>query len=87
VSDKPFDGDFAGNYENLAGHATVNLDFSYQIERFRVSARVNNLLDAHYSEAGVIAFDFRQAFPSPQVETWYPSPGRNFMLAVRYNYQ
>lgn len=87
VSDRVFGGDFANAFSSLPGHAVGNLNLSYNVEQFTVSLRVNNLLNNKYSDSGNIAFDFRVPFPSPQVETFFPAPGRNIMLSVQYNYQ
>jgi len=87
VSDRVYGGDFANDFTTLPGHIIGNANVSYHYAGFTLSLRVNNLLDQYYSDAGNIAFDFRQPFPSPRVETFFPAPGRNVMLSLQYNYQ
>ena len=87
VSDRVFGGDFANAFSELPGHIVSNLNLSYAVDAFTVSLRVNNLFGKKYSDAGNIAYDFRMPFPSPQVESYFPAPGRNLMLSVQYSYQ
>jgi len=87
VSDRLFGGDFDHAFTALPGYMVGNLNLSYQHEQFRLSLRLNNLLDKQYSDAGNIGFDFRQPFPSPQRETYFPAPGRNLMLSLQYSYK
>jgi len=87
VSDRVFGGDFANAFAELPGHVVGNLNLAYDYRQFRLSVRVNNLLDKGYSDSGNIGFDFRVPFPSPQAETYFPAPGRNLMLSVQYSYQ
>ena len=87
LSDRQFGGDFAERFDGLPGYTIINLSSAYEIDRFKVSFRINNLLGKKYSDSGAIAFDFRQPFPSPQVETFYPAPGRNFSVSLQYKYQ
>jgi len=87
VSDRVLGGDFTNTFAALPGHVIGNVAISYQHDQFSMSLRVNNLLNKQYSDAGNIGFDFRQPFPSPQRETYFPMPGRNLMLSVQYNYR
>ncbi len=87
VSDRVFGGDFANAFSALPGHVIGNLNLSYNYEQFTWSLRLNNLLDKKYSDSGNLGFDFRVPFPfTPQVETFFPAPGRNFMLSLQYSY-
>ena len=87
LSDRQFGGDFSESFNGLPGYTILNWNNTITVDNFRLSFRINNLLDTKYSDSGIIAFDFRNPFPSPQVETFYPSPGRNYMLSLQYNYQ
>jgi iron complex outermembrane receptor protein len=86
-SDRQFGGDFSESFNGLPGYTVFNWNNTITVDDFNVSFRINNLLDTKYSDSGIIAFDFRKPFSSPQVETYYPSPGRNYMLSIQYNYQ
>jgi iron complex outermembrane recepter protein len=86
TTDRVFAGDFANVFPALPGYVLSNLNLSYRRDTFSVAFRINNLLDKEYSDSGSIGFDFRQPFPSPQAETFFPAPERNFMLTVSYDY-
>jgi len=86
VSDRVFGGDFINAYKKLQGYAVANAHVSYEYQHYTLSLRVNNLFDHDYSDSGNIGFDFRDPF-FPQVATYFPAPGRNFMLSVKYHYQ
>ncbi|MGY8815268.1 MAG: TonB-dependent receptor [Gammaproteobacteria bacterium] len=87
LSDRQFGGDFSESFNGLPGYTVLNWNNTISVDNINLSFRINNLLDTRYSDSGIIAFDFRKPFPSPQVETYYPSPGRNYMLSIQYNYQ
>jgi iron complex outermembrane receptor protein len=81
---RAFAGDFNNTLGSLAGYVTTNLVLSRNTGAWQFSARVNNLFDADYSEYGA------QGFPPPTfapAQTFYPSPGINGLLTVRYVYQ
>ncbi|NNE38135.1 MAG: TonB-dependent receptor plug domain-containing protein [Gammaproteobacteria bacterium] len=80
-----FDGDYANEFEQLPGYATFNVNTWHRIGNIQMSLKVNNIFDRHYSDSGIIGFDFRQPFPSPLAETYYPAPGINFMLSLSYS--
>jgi len=85
VSDRVLGGDFANTFSELPGHVVSNLNVAYRMDQFTLALRVNNLFARQYSDAANTGFDFRQSFA--EVETWYPSPGRNFMLSLHYDYR
>ncbi len=81
-----FDGDYANDFNVLSAYSVININFRYRVNKVGLSLQANNFLNNRYSDAGVIGFDFRQAFPSPLSETFYPAPGRHFMLSLNYEY-
>ncbi len=87
TSDRVLGGDFANQFDRLPGYVVSNLNLSWQLSPFTVALRVNNLTDKHYSDSANTGFDFRKPFPSPEVETYFPSPGTNFRLTVKYDFQ
>ena len=87
IGERQFGGDFADNFSGLPGYSVININTIYMYDKFKISFRINNLLNKNYSDSGVVGFDFRKPFPSPQVETFYPAPKRNYMLTLQYNYQ
>ena len=83
VSDRVFSGDFNKSLGELPGHGVVNLATTVNFQGWTLSARVNNLLDNEYSDFGARAFDPMTFAP---VESFFPSPERNFWLTLRYDY-
>lgn len=78
---RSFDGDFDNTLGKLSGYAVTNLALGKDWNHFRVSARVNNVLGREYSEYGSSGYDATFT----EVETFYPSPGRNYWLSVAYS--
>lgn len=76
-----FDGDFDNSLGKLPGYSVTNLALGKDWDHFRVSARLNNVLGRAYSEYGSAGFD--ASFN--EVETFFPSPGRNFWLSLAYS--
>ncbi|MGH8461475.1 MAG: TonB-dependent receptor [Stenotrophobium sp.] len=78
-----FSGDFSNSLGKLPGYAVVNLALNNEFSaHWRASFRLNNLLNHQYSEYG------SAASPPPSfttVESFFPSPGRNFWLSVGYS--
>lgn len=79
TSNRVFGGDFNNNLSKLGGYTTTNLALSRNTGTWQFTARVNNLLDAEYSEYGA-------AGGFPAAGTYFPSPGINGLLTVRYVY-
>ncbi len=86
LSERKFEGDFANAFSSLPGYIVSNMNLAYQHKNFIASFRINNLFDKKYSDAGQIGFDFRQPFPAPRVETFFPAPERNYFFSLSYNY-
>lgn len=80
-----FDGDYINEFGRLPGYGMVNMNAWRRIGKLQISLKINNLLNKLYSDSGTVGFDFRQAFPSPLAETYYPAPGRNLMLTLSYS--
>ena len=60
-------------------YIVVNARLQYQYKKFTAFLDVNNIFDEEYSEFGVLA-----SFPAEPA--YYPSPGTNFYLGVRFDY-
>ena len=86
ISSRILAGDFNNEFSALPGYVVADLNLAYQQEKFKIAFHINNLLDREYSDSGSIGFDFRQGFPSPRVETYFPSPERHFFITFSYNY-
>ena len=82
VDDQVFGGDFANELETLDAYEVVNAHVSYEHKNWMLGFRVNNLLDAEYSEVGN---KFISSFGPPQVSepSYFPSPERNFWLSAK----
>ncbi len=84
VSERVFSGDFDKVLGELPGYGVVNLLSEVRRGGWTFSVRVNNLLDNEYSDSGARSFDPITFAP---VESFFPSPERNFWLSVRYDYE
>ncbi len=81
ISDRVFSGDFDNELGTLPGYSVVNLNTDYRYENWTFEARINNLLDKKYSDYGARASD-----AGTPVESFYPSPERNFRINVRLDF-
>ncbi len=84
VSERVFSGDFDKVLGELPGYGVVNLLSEVRRGGWTFAVRVNNLLDNEYSDSGARSFDPITFAP---VESFFPSPERNFWLSVRYDYE
>ncbi len=84
VSERVFSGDFDKVLGALPGYGVVNLLSEVRRGGWTFAVRVNNLLDNEYSDSGARSFDPITFAP---VESFFPSPERNFWLSVRYDYE
>ncbi len=84
VSERVFSGDFDKVLGALPGYGVVNLLSEVRRGGWTFAVRVNNLLDNEYSDSGARSFDPMTFTP---VESFFPSPERNFWLSVRYDYE
>ena len=86
VSEQTFGGDFANQLGKLDSYNVVNMSAKYDVKRFELNFRINNLLNEKYSESGSQFVDF-SAFPTVNFfESFFPSPERNFWLSVKYSF-
>ena len=65
--------DYANTFELLPALTLLNLQLQYQMNNWLASLRINNISDEKYS--GFATFD-----------SYYPSPERNIMAKVKYNF-
>ena len=87
VSERVFSGDFDKVLGELPGYGVVNLATDVHYKGWTLTARVNNLLDNEYSDFGARATLFPPpTFAPVELESFFPSPERNFWLTVRYDY-
>ena len=72
------DGDNGGFFEKLKSYSLLNLGylhhFTGKLDHWRFSARVNNLLDKNYINFA-------------QFNGFYPAPGLNGSLSIRYRFE
>lgn len=86
VDEQTFGGDFSNQLGKLDSYTVVNANVSYSINRWYLAFRINNLLDKEYSEIGSQFTDF-SAFPAVSVlESFFPSPERNFWVTAKYKF-
>ena len=87
VSERVFSGDFDKVLGELPGYGVVNLATDVHFKGWTLTARVNNLLDNEYSDFGARATLFPPpTFAAVELESFFPSPERNFWLTLRYDY-
>ena len=85
VDDQVFGGDFENQLSKLSSYEVVNAHVSYEYQDWRLSFRINNLLDEEYSEFGSQFSDF-STFPASNFEAFFPAPERNFVLTAKLNF-
>ena len=79
TSNRAYGSDFQNNFGKLAGYTSTNVALSRNSGSWQFTARINNLLNSEYSEYGV-------ASSFSVTPSYYPSPGINGLLTVRYVY-
>jgi iron complex outermembrane receptor protein len=75
VGERPFDGDFANEFDDQEDYILVNAKLKYQLKKYVGFINLNNITNEKYSEYGVIS-----GFPSE--EAFYPSPRFNFVAGI-----
>jgi len=78
VGKRFFESDFANAFPKQDDYLVFNLKFKYLFKGFTAYLDINNLFDKEYSEYGVLSL-------FPVEPAFYPSPGRNVFLGVRYD--
>lgn len=79
TGNRAFGSDFQNNFGKLAGYTSTNIALSRNTGNWQFTARVNNLFNSEYSEYGV-------ASSFAVTPSYYPSPGINGLLTLRYVY-
>lgn len=82
VDDRPLAGDFDNSFDRLPGFAVANAVLGASFGGLELGLRVNNLFDRRYVEYGATGFDATFA----RVESFFPSPERNFRLNAGYRW-
>jgi len=76
-------GDYANTLEELSGYGVYNAAVDYHAAPWKITLRVDNLTDEHYSDVAVRDFN-----PFPVEATgYYPAPERVAHLAVAYLFE
>lgn len=63
----------------IGGYTVLNINLRYQFKNLEASMRINNLLDKNY-------FYYTAFQTSTFKDTFYPAPGVNFLLTVKYSF-
>lgn len=75
-----YSGDLSNQHPKLGGHTTLDLQGSWQLGTWALSAKVVNALDKRYANvAGYSAFKADYYY--------YPSDARSLFFSARYNFQ
>ena len=77
-------GDFNNNFEPLDDYNVVNLALNWDADEHAVTLRINNLLDARYSEFGAIGLNPNAGFVND--EAFQPAPEINANISYRYSF-
>jgi len=86
VGEQVFGGDFENDLGKLDAHQVVNVNLGYEVNNWTLGARINNLFDQQYSESGSQFTDF-SGFPTVvNLESFFPSPERNFWVSAMYRF-
>jgi iron complex outermembrane receptor protein len=78
VGKRFFESDFPNAFPKQDDYLVFNLKLKYLFRGFSAYFDVNNLFDKQYSEFGVLSL-----FPAEPA--FFPSPGRNVFLGLRYD--
>ncbi|MCU7917633.1 MAG: TonB-dependent receptor [Candidatus Thiodiazotropha sp. (ex Epidulcina cf. delphinae)] len=79
-SERVVDGDFNNDLARLAGYGVLNAGLHHRSGPWRLSLRVDNLLDKQYANSAAAGFD--RSFT--QRAAYFPAPARNFRLTLNY---
>jgi len=79
VGKRYFINDQANVFSQLNGYMTADMNISYTYKDFTVTAGVDNIFDKEFSEYGVCN-------NVTGAKNYYPSPERNFKLALEYKF-
>lgn len=87
-----YGADYSNDYPELDGYTVLNFSSRYQVDQWVWRFRVNNLLDAEYSESGSIGNDFlshdlcvSDGFGGFNCPAEFTSPERNVWLGLEVN--
>ena len=73
------DNDNANIAGKIGGYTIFNFNIHYHWENFSAIFRVNNIFNKYY-------YFYTVFQPSLQSEFFYPAPGRNFLLTMKYQF-
>ena len=79
VGERPFISDFSNNYSEQESYFVLNTKIQYHVKYLNLFLAINNILDEEYSEYGVLG-----GFPLEK--SYYPSPERNFLAGVSFDF-
>lgn len=65
--------------KKIGGYTIYNANLAYEFKRLSLALRVNNIFDKHY-------FLYSLFSTMPTTEFFYPAPGRNFLLTLKYQF-
>jgi iron complex outermembrane receptor protein len=82
VSDRVFSGDYSNALGTLPGHGVINTRFEYSAHDVSYRFSINNLLNRKYVDVGQAGYDASYNY----VETYYPSPERNYMMSAQIKF-
>ncbi len=81
IGERPYLSDFENTFDMQEDHLVFNLKLKYPWKKFTVFMDINNITNEKYSEYGVISL-----FSFPQEKAWYPSPERNILAGMRFDF-
>jgi iron complex outermembrane receptor protein len=81
IGERPYISDFGNTFDMQEDYLVFNLKLKYPWKKFTVFMDINNITNEKYSEYGVISL-----FSFPQEKAWYPSPERNILAGMRFDF-
>lgn len=80
VGDRYMTSDITNSFPKMGGFTVFDLSAVYTWKGFKITGAVKNIFDRQYSEYGVVS-------NGTQMQYYYPSPERNYLLGVQYTYK
>ena len=83
ASERVLGGDFTNRFEPMDGYTRLNTSLSFDQAPWRLSLKINNLLDEKYNGSGAVGYD--ETFTLR--DAYFPASGRNAWLSMEYRFE
>ncbi|MEN8175955.1 MAG: TonB-dependent receptor, partial [Pseudomonadota bacterium] len=82
LGDRVLGGDFNNDFGALDAYAVFNAAITYELQGWRIRARVDNLFGEEYEASGAVGFNEEFALEP----AFFPAPEQRFTLTARYDF-